>query len=165
VEASALAGGDRSALVFIGFMGAGKTTAARAAAAALGARAVDADDAVVERLGTPIDEHFATHGEGSFRAVEEEVVCGLLDAPPGPVLSLGGGAVTSPRVREALARHIVVLLDVDADVAWRRVGGRRPATAPASGRCMPSARASTRRSPTRSCPAPAATWCAARCPR
>jgi shikimate kinase / 3-dehydroquinate synthase len=126
VEASALAGGDRPALVFIGFMGAGKTTAARAAAAALGARALDADDAVVERLGTPIDEHFATHGEGSFRAVEEEVVCGLLDAPPGPVLSLGGGAVTSPRVREALARHIVVLLDVDADVAWRRVGGRRP---------------------------------------
>ena len=35
------------AIVFIGFMGAGKTTAARAAAAALHVRAVDADQACV----------------------------------------------------------------------------------------------------------------------
>ncbi|HWT25161.1 MAG TPA: shikimate kinase, partial [Solirubrobacteraceae bacterium] len=78
------------ALVFIGFMGAGKTTAGRAAAAALGATAVDADDVIEERLGHPIAEHFAAHGEASFRAVEEEVVCALLAAPPGPVLALGG---------------------------------------------------------------------------
>ena len=93
MEAAAAVG--EPALVFIGFMGAGKTTAGRAAAAALGARAVDADDRIEERLGHPIAEHFATHGEASFRAVEEEVVRGLLDAPPSPVLALGGGAVSS----------------------------------------------------------------------
>jgi shikimate kinase/3-dehydroquinate synthase len=41
------------------------------------------------------------------------------------VLSLGGGAVTSPRVRELLRRHTVVLLDVDVDTAWRRAGNKR----------------------------------------
>ena len=41
------------------------------------------------------------------------------------MLSLGGGAVTSERVRELLARHTVVLLDVDVETAWRRAGNKR----------------------------------------
>ena len=47
--------GER-ALVFIGFMGAGKTTAARAAAAALGGRAVDSDQLLEERTGKRIED-------------------------------------------------------------------------------------------------------------
>jgi shikimate kinase/3-dehydroquinate synthase len=113
-----------TALVFVGFMGAGKTTAARAAAAALGARAADADRALEERLG-PIEDYFASHGERAFREAEEELVAEWLQAPPAPVLSLGGGAVTSARVRELLERHTTVLLDVDVETAWRRAGGRR----------------------------------------
>jgi shikimate kinase / 3-dehydroquinate synthase len=115
-----------AALVFIGFMGAGKTSGARAAAAALGAEALDADRAIEERLGTTIDDYFASHGERAFREVEEEVVSELLEAPPAPVLSLGGGAIGSGRVRDLLSQHTVVLLDVDAETAWRRCGGRRP---------------------------------------
>jgi shikimate kinase/3-dehydroquinate synthase len=124
VEAAAALG--ERALVFVGFMGAGKTTAARAAAAALAARAVDSDALIEERVGERIEDFFASHGEPAFRALEEEVVCELLDAPPGPVISVGGGAAGSARVRAALARHIVVLLDVDAATAWHRVAGRRP---------------------------------------
>jgi shikimate kinase/3-dehydroquinate synthase len=41
------------------------------------------------------------------------------------VLSLGGGAVTSERVRALLGRHTVVLLDVDVETAWRRAGNKR----------------------------------------
>jgi shikimate kinase/3-dehydroquinate synthase len=114
-----------AALVFIGFMGAGKTSAARAAAGLIGVRAVDADHEMEHRLGTTIEEHFAAHGEAAFRALEEKVVCELLERPPTPVLSLGGGAVTSERVRELLRRHTVALLDVDVQTAWRRAGGRR----------------------------------------
>jgi shikimate kinase / 3-dehydroquinate synthase len=110
-----------TALVFIGFMGAGKTSAARAAASALGTSALDADQEIERRIGTSIDRYFATHGEPAFRAVEEQVITELLERPPSGVLSLGGGAVGSPRVREALRRHTVVLLDVDVDTAWRRV--------------------------------------------
>src|SRR3954451_9284342 len=113
------------ALVFIGFMGAGKTTGARAAAAALGVRAVDTDRELEQRLGTTIEDYFAAHGERAFREAEEQLVTEVLEAPPAPVISLGGGSVASPRVRELLARHIVVMLDVDEPTAWRRAGGKR----------------------------------------
>jgi shikimate kinase/3-dehydroquinate synthase len=116
---------EAPSLVFIGFMGAGKTSAARAAAGALGARAVDADHEIERRLGTSIEAYFASHGEEAFRALEEEVVCELLERPPAAVLSLGGGAVNSERVRALLARHTVVLLDVDVETAWRRAGNKR----------------------------------------
>ena len=107
-------------------MGAGKTSAARAAGAALGARAVDSDHVLEERLGCSVEDYFASHGERAFRAAEEEVVGEMLERPPSPVLSLGGGAIGSERVRGLLERHTVVLLDVDEDTAWRRAGGRRP---------------------------------------
>ena len=107
-------------------MGAGKTSAARAAAAAIGARAVDSDHVLEERLGGTIEAYFASHGERAFRAAEEDAVGELLENPPSPVLSLGGGAIGSERIRSLLRRHTVVLLDVDEETAWRRAGGKRP---------------------------------------
>ncbi len=74
-------------LVFVGFMGAGKTTAARAVAAAEGVEAVDADALFAERFG-PIDAYFARHGEAAFREREEALVLELLDR--GGIVSLGG---------------------------------------------------------------------------
>ncbi|HET6551508.1 MAG TPA: bifunctional shikimate kinase/3-dehydroquinate synthase, partial [Solirubrobacter sp.] len=116
---------ETPALIFIGFMGAGKTTGARAAAAALGVRAFDTDRELEQRLGTSIEDYFASHGERAFREVEEDIVAEVLEAPPAPVISLGGGAISSSRVRELLARHTVVMLDVDEPTAWRRAGGKR----------------------------------------
>ena len=114
------------ALVFIGFMGAGKSLAARSAAAALNVGSVDSDALLEQRLGASIESYFASHGERAFREQEEEAVSEILADPPAPVVSLGGGAVGSERVREALARHTVVLLDVDADTAWQRCRNGRP---------------------------------------
>jgi shikimate kinase / 3-dehydroquinate synthase len=114
------------ALVFVGFMGAGKPAAARAAAAALGARALDSGALLEERLWAPVDDWFASHGERALREAEEEMACELLEAPPAPVLSISSGALVSERVRDALARHRVVLLDVDADTAWQRANGAQP---------------------------------------
>src|SRR4051812_12295937 len=106
-------------------MGAGKTTGARAAAAALGVRAVDTDRELEQRLGTSIEDYFASHGERAFREIEEDVVAEVLETPPAPVISIGGGAIGSARVRELLAKHTVVMLDVDEPTAWRRAGGKR----------------------------------------
>src|SRR3954467_4512102 len=116
---------EAPALVFIGFMGAGKTTGARAAAAALGVRAIDTDRELEQRLGTSIEDYFASHGERAFREIEEDVVAEGLETVPAPVISLGGGSINSPRAREPPARHTVVMLDVDEATAWRRAGGKR----------------------------------------
>ena len=109
-------------IVLVGFMGAGKSTAAREIAADRRIAPLDADALVAERLGTSIEAFFAEHGEAAFRRREEEVVLELLArGEPGGVLALGGGAVESAPVREALRGHRVVLLDVDEDTAWSRV--------------------------------------------
>jgi len=69
------------ALVFIGFMGAGKTLAARSTAAELNVAAVDSDALLEQRLGASIEQYFASHGERAFREQEEQTVAELLDAP------------------------------------------------------------------------------------
>jgi shikimate kinase/3-dehydroquinate synthase len=112
------------ALVFTGFMGAGKTTAARRLANALGLDVIDADATIAEHIGMPIDRCFAEQGEAAFRAIEAELVGELLEQAQGGVFSLGGGALHSERIRAALRRHITVLLDVDVNVAWERAAGR-----------------------------------------
>ncbi|MBA3328910.1 MAG: bifunctional shikimate kinase/3-dehydroquinate synthase [Solirubrobacterales bacterium] len=99
-------------LVLVGFMGAGKSSALPGV--------LDTDALLERELGTSIAEFFAQHGESEFRRREEEVVLRAL-AGGGDVVALGGGSVTSVRVREALAEHTVAWLDVGADEAWRRV--------------------------------------------
>jgi shikimate kinase/3-dehydroquinate synthase len=113
------------ALVFVGFMGAGKTTAARRLARTFGLEVTDADAVIAEHIGMPIDRCFAEQGEAAFRAIEAELVGEMLEQADGGVYSLGGGALHSDRIREALRRrHITVLLDVDVNVAWERAAGR-----------------------------------------
>ena len=121
---------DRRVVVMMGFMGAGKSTAARSAAQALRTTALDVDQVIVERLGKPIGRVFAEDGEAAFRATEERVTLELLDDPETRVLSLGGGATGSAAVRDALARHLVVWVDVDVATAWGRCrGSGRPLAA------------------------------------
>jgi 3-dehydroquinate synthetase/shikimate kinase len=112
--------GARRAIVCIGFMGAGKTTAARSAADALGTEAIDVDAVIERRVGKPIDRMFAEDGEAAFRAIEEQVTLELLNGSWARVLSLGGGAIGSKAVREALSDQLVIWLDVDPETAWRR---------------------------------------------
>ncbi|HET8977952.1 MAG TPA: bifunctional shikimate kinase/3-dehydroquinate synthase [Solirubrobacteraceae bacterium] len=114
-------------IAIVGFMGAGKSTAARSAARALGREPVDADQVIEQRLGKPIEQIFAQEGEAAFREAEERITLELLDAPPaapGPrIVALGGGALGSDAIRRALARHLVVWIDIDVETAWRRCQG------------------------------------------
>ena len=111
------------ALVFIGFMGAGKSSAVRAAGEA-GMEAVDADELLEQELGMPIAEFFADKGEAAFRQREAVFHSRLLERGDGAAIALGGGSVVTRAVREALEGHTVVWLDVSADTAWSRVGGQ-----------------------------------------
>jgi shikimate kinase/3-dehydroquinate synthase len=110
-------------LAFAGFMGAGKSTLAREAARDLGLPLKDTDALVEEALGESIAEHWGREGEASFRAAEERVVLEVLGGPPAAI-ALGGGALGSQRVRDALAAHVVVHVDVDPGTAWTRASGR-----------------------------------------
>jgi shikimate kinase/3-dehydroquinate synthase len=92
-------------VALVGFMGSGKSTAARAVGG------IDVDDLVETRAGKSIPEIFREQGEAAFRAQEEEAV----------ILALGGGAVESPRVRDALEDTLTIWLDVDVDTCWERV--------------------------------------------
>jgi 3-dehydroquinate synthetase/shikimate kinase len=112
------------ALVFVGFMGAGKTRAARSVAAALGVRPLDSDQELERELGEPLENFFDRAGEPEFRRREEQAVLALLDRPEAAVVALGGGALASDQVREALRRHTVIHLEVTPDDAWRRASGR-----------------------------------------
>jgi shikimate kinase / 3-dehydroquinate synthase len=110
----------RRSVACIGFMGAGKSTAARSLAEALGSTPIDVDRVIEERLGKPIERVFAEDGEAAFRAAEEQVTLELLSRPEPNVLALGGGAIGHERVRAALKRHLVIWLDVPLELAWSR---------------------------------------------
>jgi shikimate kinase / 3-dehydroquinate synthase len=112
----------RPAIVFIGFMGAGKSTALAAAREA-GLETTEIDELMERELGKPIRRAFEEDGEEAFRAREAEVVGSLLERADGGAIALGGGSILSERIRAALDRHTVVWLDLDAGTAWRRIAG------------------------------------------
>ena len=114
-------------LVFAGFMGAGKSTLAREAARALGARAARHRRARRGRARRADRGVLGARGRGRRSASARSRSCSsALDGAPA-VVALGGGALGSERVREALAAHVVVLLDVEPGRAWARVeGSARP---------------------------------------
>ena len=107
-------------IVLIGFMGAGKTTVGRLLAEQLLMPFIDSDQVIERSEGLAVREIFATRGEADFRRIEAATITGLL-AGPDVVLALGGGALTTPEVRAALAGHQVVLLDVAFEEALERV--------------------------------------------
>jgi shikimate kinase/3-dehydroquinate synthase len=121
--------GAHHAIVFIGFMAAGKTRAAQDVAERLGLGLIDTDELLASELGEPISAFFEREGEAEFRRREERLVVSALDALAGQVggassvVALGGGAIESPRVRAALAQHLPVWCDVEEEIAWERASG------------------------------------------
>lgn len=108
-------------LVLVGPPASGKTTVGRALARALELPFLDVDQVIESRAGKSISEMFVEDGEAHFRALERETTLDLLGGEG--VLSLGGGAVLDPTIREALRDgHQVVWLQVSVTHATRRVG-------------------------------------------
>jgi len=107
-------------IVLIGFMGAGKTTVGQVLAGRLGVPFLDTDAVIESQAGRPIRDIFGTDGEPAFRALEHEVIAGLLRGGEA-VLALGGGSVEHPGTRRALAASYVVYLHVSYAEAMGRV--------------------------------------------
>lgn len=108
--------------VLMGMPGSGKSTIGRRLAKALDLTLLDTDATIVETTGRTIADIFSNDGEPEFRRVEEQVVRAALAEHDG-IISLGGGAITSPGVRDALAGHTVIFLEISAAEGIRRTTG------------------------------------------
>ena len=112
-------------VVLVGPPGAGKTTIGTELAQRAGTRLLDTDAAIVAEQGRDISDIFVDDGEAAFRIFERDTVLAALAGHNG-VLSLGGGAVMTADIEQALLadRHTgtVVFLDVGIADAASRVG-------------------------------------------
>ena len=78
-------------IIFIGYMGAGKSHVASQLAEVTGRKAVDLDAAVESIMGLSIHEAFERHGESFFREQESMVLRAVLSDSSVEILACGGG--------------------------------------------------------------------------
>jgi shikimate kinase len=122
---------NRDKIYLVGFMGAGKTSVARALARRLSWRAIDIDEMIEQRERQTVSAIFAKHGEPYFRAVERAV---LLEQVPTRhlVVATGGGTFVDSQNRAVIKEDgATVWLDVPLHRVISRVpaDGRRPLAA------------------------------------
>lgn len=123
-DAEIVAALGRRAIVFIGMMGAGKSTVGRRLAARLRLPFIDADTEIEAAAAMTIAEIFEIHGEPQFRDGEARVIARLLNDGP-LVLATGGGAVLRETTRQRIAEAgVSIWLKAEPDVILRRVRRR-----------------------------------------
>jgi shikimate kinase len=118
------AGAQRPAtptISLVAMPGAGKSTAGRHLASALGMPFVDADVEIERRIGMSIRAFFEREGEAAFRDIEQEVLTDL--AQRGAlVLATGGGSVLREANRRVLReRTTAVYLRATPEELFRRL--------------------------------------------
>lgn len=109
-----------STIAVIGAPGSGKSAVGNQLATRLEMPFIDVDARIEAEQDQLIREIFADHGEARFRELEREATLLALNEPG--VVSLGGGAVMTPVIAEALRGLTVVWLSVSVTQASRRVG-------------------------------------------
>lgn len=108
-------------IVLVGFMAAGKSTVGRRLAERTGYPFVDLDEAVEELAGRPVPDIFREEGEEAFREREAEVTRRLDEVRPA-VISVGGGWMARPELRDRWPGAARVWLRVGPETVLERIG-------------------------------------------
>jgi shikimate kinase len=116
---------DFTRIVIVGFMGAGKSSVARALARLLHDSLIDLDDALTKTEGRTPRQLIDEAGEEFFRAAETRALLSAFDNGTARIIALGGGALTAPATRELLVRRncFIIWLDAPFELCWQRIAG------------------------------------------
>jgi shikimate kinase len=118
-------------LYLVGFMGAGKSTVARALGRRLGWKAEDIDERIEARERRSISGIFVQNGEMYFRQVERAILHELLPER-NIIVATGGGTFADPENRAMMLNDgAVAWLDLPLSGVLKRIprDGRRPLAA------------------------------------
>lgn len=109
-------------IVFIGFMGVGKTTIGRKVAKRLYRDFIDIDQEIEKEYNMPTTEIFKEFGEKTFRKKEKDMI-ELYSQQKLKIISLGGGAFLQEDIRNiCLSNCIVFYLDLSWEYWKERIG-------------------------------------------
>ncbi|MBI0579374.1 shikimate kinase [Neobacillus cucumis] len=105
-------------IVFIGFMGVGKTTIGKAVAKKLYRDFLDIDEVIEKEYNMPVSQIFSQLGEKAFREKEKSVITEICEQRL-KIISLGGGAFLQEEIRKVcLSSSIVIFLDLPWE-SWK----------------------------------------------
>jgi shikimate kinase len=110
-----------NAVFLSGFMGCGKTTAAKAYAKATNTKHIDLDEYIEQKMGAKIPEIFENFGEETFRKMEADCIKELCNQHI--IVSCGGGAMADGRNygTAVLAKAYVVFVDTPFALCLKRI--------------------------------------------
>ena len=113
--------GISRSIFLIGFMGAGKSTIARALQRELGFPLIEMDERIVKEQGMSINDIFAQYGEDHFRDIESQLIVDIGKAEPS-IVSCGGGVVVRPQNTQNMKEiGRIVFLKATPETIYERV--------------------------------------------
>ncbi len=110
-------------IIFVGFMGTGKSLVARRLAKRLGRRFVDTDACIEHAAAMSVAQIFATEGEAAFRQRERHVIARACQQKEWVIATGGGAIVDRENARAMKASGPVICLTARPAVILQRLHG------------------------------------------
>jgi len=112
---------NKKNLAIIGHMGSGKSIFGKKIANSLNIKHIDTDKEISRFENAEINEIFSIKGEAYFRKVECNIISKILNKK-NIIISLGGGAILSKKIREELKiQSLTVFLEVELRILNTRL--------------------------------------------